>query len=164
MLTCFFCRDTKGSRILKPSISKEFSAKAFYLTLEGNPTYLIPSTHVWLGLVPPRVEVFCWPVVTSKVVTVDNLRKKGVTYTNILDTCTMCGKENETINHLFLHCEVAVQVWNDFIRRCGIAWCCPKNIAEAANAWRGGCFIGCGHFFMENDSFCYFMVDLEGKK
>ena len=96
--------------------------------------------------------------------TVDDLRKRGMTSTNILNTCTMCGKENETVNHLFLHCEVAVQVWNDFIRRCGIAWCCPKNIAEAANAWRGGCFIGCGRLLWRMIPFAIFMVDLEGKK
>ena len=72
----FFCRDTKDFRIWKPSISGEFSAKAFYLTLEGNPTHLTPSTHVWLGLVPPRVDMFCWLVVASKVATVDNLRKR----------------------------------------------------------------------------------------
>ena len=65
----------------------------------------------------------------------------------------MCGKENETINHPFLHCEVAVQVWNDFIRRCDIAWCCPKNIAKAANAWRSGCFIGCGRLLWRIISF-----------
>ena len=59
----FFCRDTKDSRIRKPSISGKFSNNAFYLTLEGNHTHLTPSTHVWLGLVPPRVEVFCWLVV-----------------------------------------------------------------------------------------------------
>ena len=72
----FFYRDTKDSRILKPSISREFSTKAFYLTLEGNHTHLSPATHVWLGLVLPRVEVFCWLVVASKVATVDNLRKR----------------------------------------------------------------------------------------
>ena len=123
-----FCRDTKNSRIWKPFISEEFSAKAFYVTLEGNFARLTPSSHVWLGLVPSLVEVFCWLAVALEVATVNNLRKRGMTFTNILDTCTMCGKENEMINHLFLYCEVAVQVWNDFIRRYGIAWCCPKNI------------------------------------
>lgn len=31
----------------------------------------------WLGLVPPRVEAFCWLVVSGKVSMVDNLRRKG---------------------------------------------------------------------------------------
>lgn len=44
----------------------------------------------------------------KKVATVDHLRKRGMTSTNILDTCTVCGKENKTINHLSLHCEVTV--------------------------------------------------------
>ena len=35
----FFCKDTKDSRIWKPSIFREFSAKAFYLILKGNPAH-----------------------------------------------------------------------------------------------------------------------------
>lgn len=48
------------------------------------------------------------------------------------------------MNHLFLHCEVAVGVWGVFIRRCGVAWCSLKNIAKVTDSWRGVCFHGCG--------------------
>lgn len=33
---------------------------------------------------------------------------------NILDICVMYGKE-EIVNHLFLHCEVAVSVWGTLL-------------------------------------------------
>lgn len=56
----------------------------------------------------------------------------------------MCGKDKERVNRLFLHCEVAVTVWCNFIGRCGLAWCCLKNIVEAADSWHGGCFVSCG--------------------
>ena len=63
-----------------------------------------PSSLVWLGLVPPRVEAFCWLAIGAKVSMADNLRKNGLTDSSISDVCVMCRKELETINHLFLHC------------------------------------------------------------
>lgn len=33
----------------------------------------------------------------------DNLRRRGMTSEDITDICFLCGKEGETIDHLFLH-------------------------------------------------------------
>ena len=85
--------------------SNEVSAKAFYLALDGALLHRTPSTLVWLRLVPPRVKAFCWLVVIGKVSTVDNIRRRGFTSNDLLDSCVMCGKES--INYLFHHCEVA---------------------------------------------------------
>ena len=40
--------------------------------------------------------------------TIDNLRKRKVC---ILDCCYMCKCNSETIDHLFLHCLVALELW-----------------------------------------------------
>ena len=122
--------------------SNKFSAKAFYLASEGTLLHRAPFSLVWLGLAPPWVEAFCWLVVVDKVSTVDNLRRRGFTSNNLSNNCVMCGKE-ESINHLFLHCEVAALAWSNFIQKCSLAWCCPKNIAGMAESWLGGYFIGC---------------------
>lgn len=84
------CRDSKDSRIWKPSASRKFLAK--YLALEGNRPHRAPSSNVCcLGLVPPWVETYCWLVVTVKVFTVDNLRRRRMTSSNIINICVMCG-------------------------------------------------------------------------
>lgn len=118
-----------------------------------------------LGLVPPRVEAFCLLAVAGKVSTVDNVRR-ALTSNSFSDICVMCGcgKEESSINHLFHHCEVATFVWSNLIWRCGLAWCCPKNIANMEESWLGGCFVGVRPAFMEDDSFGYLMAYLEGKK
>lgn len=67
-----------------------------------------------------------------------------MTSSSISDICVMCGKGEDLVNHLSLHCEVTVRVWGNFIGKCGIGWCCPKNIADVADSWHGGCFIRCG--------------------
>jgi hypothetical protein len=34
----------------------------------------------------------------------------------------MCKKEEESIDHLLLHCESAEVLWNTFFSRFGLAW------------------------------------------
>lgn len=38
----------------------------------------------------------------------DRLRTRGI---KIADGCSMCGEENETINHILFQCPLARQVW-----------------------------------------------------
>ena len=117
--------------------------KGFLQVLEGN----LPCTNsslLWLGMVPPRVKAFCWLAISGKISTVDNFRRRGLTTSSISDTCVMCHIKEESVNHLFLHCEVAVGVWGHFIGRCGVAWCCPEKIAVAAESWMGWHFLGSG--------------------
>jgi hypothetical protein len=47
--------------------------------------------------------------VLGKMLTMDNLRKKNII---VMEWCCMCKKSEESIDHLFLHCEVAIEVWN----------------------------------------------------
>lgn len=58
----------------------------------------------------------------------------------------MCRKE-ETINRLFLHCEVATTIWSHFIDRFGLVRCGPMTMAEATKYWLGGHIVGLGVFF-----------------
>lgn len=60
-----------------------------------------PLMQIWLGLVLPRMEAFYWLAVASKVSTADNLRRRGMLADSISDTCSLSGKEGESINHLF---------------------------------------------------------------
>lgn len=84
------------------------------------------SSDVSVRLAPPRVEAICWLVMAGEVSMVDNLIR-GLTTNSFSYTCVMYGKE-ESVNHIFLHCEVAVSIWSNVIGKCGIALCCPKSI------------------------------------
>lgn len=74
---------------------------------------------VLLDIVPPRVEAFCWRAVASKIMTIDILRRKGVITDPILDIYSLCGRERELIDHLFVHCNVACFIWGHFLKLCG---------------------------------------------
>lgn len=100
--------------------------KAFCLALEGNHPPRASSSLLWLRLVPSWVQGFYWLAleITAKISTTDILRKRGLTSNNIVGICVICGKA--LVNHISLHCEVAVLVWSNFIETGGLAWCGPR--------------------------------------
>ena len=104
--TFFFCRDSKDSRIWKPSTSGEFSTKAFYLALERTHSHRATSSLVWLGLAPSRVEAFCWLAVAEKVHMVDNLKRRELTSKNISNTCMIYCRN--VVRHISKYLAVAV--------------------------------------------------------
>ena len=52
---------------------------------------------------------FVWTAALGKCLTIDNLRNRKVC---ILDWCYMCKCNSETIDHLFFHCLVALELWD----------------------------------------------------
>ena len=106
----FLCRDSEDAQTWKPSISGNFSAKAFPLALEGFHPLRAPSPFVWLGLAPPWVEAFCWLDMMERFPTMDNLRRRRMTSLNFSDLGVMCGREDKTTNHHFIHCELTSTV------------------------------------------------------
>ena len=144
LVNVFICKGEEHIRIWKPCPLGRISIGSFYgvsSIVLGSHSHL---SQVWCGLAPPRVEVFLWLAVAEKISTVDNLRKRRIMSEAISDTCVLCGKEKETITHLFLHCEFASCIWQSFFKKCGISWCLPRALSELMEAWRSGPFKGVG--------------------
>ncbi|KAG2721970.1 hypothetical protein I3760_02G107400 [Carya illinoinensis] len=59
-----------------------------------------------------------------------------------MDWCFMCKKDGESVNHLFLHCEMVTDLWNKLFARVGIAWVMPFHVVEFLASWQGA--VGCG--------------------
>jgi len=65
-------------------------------------TFFLSSTNgmlfmckmVWCSKVPSRVAFFSWTVALGKILSIDNLWKRGML---ILDWCYMCKKCRETM-------------------------------------------------------------------
>ncbi|KAG2683326.1 hypothetical protein I3843_10G026800 [Carya illinoinensis] len=49
----------------------------------------------------------------------------------------MCKKDGESVNHLFLHCEVVTKTWNEIFVRVGIAWVMPMHVVDFLTFWQG---------------------------
>eukprot|EP00268_Persea_americana_P007641 TRINITY_DN12894_c0_g1_i5.p1 TRINITY_DN12894_c0_g1~~TRINITY_DN12894_c0_g1_i5.p1 ORF type:complete len:144 (-),score=13.18 TRINITY_DN12894_c0_g1_i5:118-549(-) len=77
------------------------------------------GASIWMGLGPPRVEAFCWLAVAGKISTADILRRRG--FTSGSDTCCFCRRERESIDYLFIQCDVASFIWGYFLKVSGVS-------------------------------------------
>ena len=87
-----------------------YSTQSLYavINFRGVQPVFVPA--VWNIKVPPKIQVFLWLLSNNKLMTVDNLAKRGVDKPK---NCRFCD-EIETINHLFFQCVVARKIWAYF--------------------------------------------------
>ncbi|KAF3617935.1 hypothetical protein FXO38_33691 [Capsicum annuum] len=74
----------------------------------------------------------CMAFGKGAVLTQENLMKRGIT---ICPRCFLCGENEETVNHLFLHCKITGLLWRVFLNLRGVSWCMPGKITEALLSW-----------------------------
>jgi hypothetical protein len=48
----------------------------------------------------------------------------------VAEWCYMCKHDGESIDHLFLHCEVATEIWSVILQLFGVAWVMPHRIVS----------------------------------
>lgn len=91
-----------------------FSVKSFIKTVSGMQYFNVESQHIfssiWCGLTPLRVELLVWLALLGKLNT-----KSWLAHLNIIHgdniRCILCNFEEETINHLFMHCVFSWKIW-----------------------------------------------------
>ena len=93
----------------KPDRNKGFMVKDYYSLLAGSIDFCFPWKSIWKQKILTRVVFFVQTAALGKCLTIDNLRKRNIW---ILDWCYMCKCNGESVNHLFLHCLVAMDLWS----------------------------------------------------
>ena len=68
------------------------------------------------------------------MLTLDQLKRRGMKFANI---CFMCEEEEETIDHLLIHCKFAKILWDLFLSIVGISWVFPHSVLNNLLAWQG---------------------------
>ena len=119
---------------LKNAMDKGFSVKSMYKGFDVSPALDFPHRMVWNPVVPPKIGVFAWEVVWGKMLTLDQLKRRGMTFAN---RCFMCEEEEETIDHLLIHCKLAKMLWDLILSIVGISWVFPQSVLHTLLAWQG---------------------------
>jgi hypothetical protein len=115
-----------------PDRKGKYAVKSFYNVLISRDCSPFPWKSIWCTKAPPRVAFFVWLVALGKIIMLDNLRKKNMVLVN---RCGMCKKDEESIDHLLLHCACAQFLWNAFFNRFGLAWVMPQGVANLLRSW-----------------------------
>ena len=86
---------------------------------------------VWHTDSIPKVNSFIWILLHNKLLTTENLRKRGI---NGPSRCALCNSDEETISHLFLHCNFSLLVWRSVLPP-GMALNFPDLVVQLFADW-----------------------------
>lgn len=87
--------------------SKKFNVSSAYQGMKES-RYHVFIHRVWKMKVLPRMKVFPWLVYYNKILTAENLAKRGW---NMPSTCVLCRQNNESIKHMFFECVFSLTLY-----------------------------------------------------
>ena len=77
-----------------------FDSRSFYYALIDRPGWQFPWKGIWAIKAPPQVSFFIWTMTWGRILTCDNLMRRGYT---MVGWCCLCCSHGETVDHLLLH-------------------------------------------------------------
>lgn len=110
-------------------MSVSFSCKS-YLELLRNDLNLLDFNHfdsVWECPSPSKVKVLKWLIVHGKVNTLDRIELNIFKLCLSPNWCVLCKRNLEDINHLFLHCSIAHNLWSKHQNNMSVHWTIPRS-------------------------------------
>ena len=110
-----------------------FDVQSFYIALLKTLSVSFPWQSIWCVKVPKRVSFFLWTAARGGILTIDNLVKKNLPLVN---WCCLCRFDEETVDHLLLHCKFAYALWSEVLIMFGVQWVMPDTIVSPLFAWR----------------------------
>lgn len=64
---------------------------------------------IWSQYIPPSKNLVIWKVFHGRLPTDQHIQHRGL---HICSMCTLCEKQEESIQHLFLECANALHIWS----------------------------------------------------
>ena len=95
----------------------------------GNPKVW---NYNWTNTTLPKIDLFTWTLLHGKILTGENLERKGIVGPF---RCPLCAAAGETITHMFFQCSYANSVWKDVLDSWGGLRRMLENIHDCFNNW-----------------------------
>ena len=92
---------------------------------------------VWLQyirIVPTKVCFFAWEAFWGKVLTLDQLKKRGRCLAN---RCFLRCEEKESIDHILIQRSKARVLWELLFALFGVTWVLPYSVRDTLSGWSG---------------------------
>lgn len=67
----------------------------------------------------PKINIFYWIMLQKKILTQDNLKKRGI---NVVNRCTPCKEGFKDRDHFSFNCSYSQQVWTSILNYWDITW------------------------------------------
>ena len=110
----------------------KFDTRSYYNNIRGVVASNFQWKGVWKAKIPKRVAFFVWTTVHVQILILDNLMLRGRILVN---RCCMCHQNEETVDHLLLHCPVAHSLWVYMFQIFGTQWVMPSSMESLVYCW-----------------------------
>lgn len=124
--------------IYKPS---SFSKFLVLQSLPPNNLQSLLVKVVWKIHGLPMFKALCWEVAQKCVNTGDMLQRRRKGWCLVPHVYHLCLQEGESVNHLFIHCPFAKQIWCYFLNIFGVSLVFPLEIADFFWTWSFAPFV-----------------------
>ncbi|KAG9446646.1 hypothetical protein H6P81_012774 [Aristolochia fimbriata] len=122
--------------IWTPSVDGTFTVKSAYRVLTNNvAAETNQGSLAWSFEGPPKAKFFLWTTIRRKILTRDNLIRRGMTLQST--DCPLCHSAPESIDHALLHCAFAWRIWMTFLQLFEVKLCVPSTTHDMVLQWRG---------------------------
>ena len=78
------------------------------------------------------MSFFAWEASWEKVLTQDQLKRRGWILAN---RCCLCCAEEESINHILVHCSKTKILWDLVFSLFGVNWVLPFSVKDTLLSW-----------------------------
>lgn len=90
--------------------SGKFSVRSIRSLFYSGADFSNIYVYKWCKWIPAKCNIFMWQAEMSRIPSADSLiRRKMV---GIDGLCSLCGEDQESVDHIFTSCRVAMVVWN----------------------------------------------------
>ena len=93
---------------------------------------------IWKSICPPKVEIFVWQLLHGRVLMREILKCFGLMEDNNTEY-PKCGAAEETIDHLFLHCNWSWNLWVFCMNWWRVSSCTSVSLMSWWFSWSGLC-------------------------
>jgi len=96
-------------------------------------------------LVLSKVAFFLWVAALGNILTIENGKNLWRRNITSVSRCHMCKRDEETVDHLLLHCPMAIELWGLVFALFGVKWVMTRKVVDLLACWQGsfGCHQSC---------------------
>ena len=121
----------RDSRLWAPSRDSYFSVSSSS-SISASPTPSESWWDLWKIKAPPRVLAFAWLTLRNRILTMDNLQCQNMP---IVNDCPLCLVNEESFDHLLLHCNQTKALWSSILKEFNCSWVQPQPLPELFQQW-----------------------------